>query len=637
MSQRIQEKEMSKLFSASISVYHKFENWVAMLCIFLLGLIPLVDTFWMKWFKSGFPDATSYTQHLVVVIAFVAAMVTSREQKHLNLSLPLKIKEPIQSWIHAFVMMLSAFVATLFLWAAFSFVLTVFEPEKKVGFIPLRWIGMVMVFGYAVIALRFITGISKEKKGLRLLVVFGILAATALSLDSIGKVWFALFDKSPAAFESLGTFSQNTLASFALPLIIILVLSALGGTPIFIVLGGIAFLFFAKQKEPLEIMTNESYELLISHSIAAIPLFTATGFILSESKAGERLVRFFRAFFGWIPGGLAAVTVLVCAFFTTFTGASGVTILALGALLSFILTKGDYEKKFSTGLLTASGSVGLLFPPSLPIIIYGVIAGVNIKHMFIGGILPGFVLVLSMILISIFYAVKHKTKRDPFVLKEALSSIKGAAWELLLPVIIFASYMGGLTHIVGCAAIALIYSLFVEVVIRRDIKFKDLGNVFHKGIPIIGGVLAILTLAKALSTYIIFAEIPMKLTEWTQANIHSPYIFLLLLNVLLLITGCLLDIFSAIMVVVPLITPIAAAYGINPVHLGIIFLANMELGFLTPPVGMNLFLASYRFEEPMAKIYREVFPFLLIQLIAVLLITYLPFLSTGLLTILKIN
>jgi tripartite ATP-independent transporter DctM subunit len=332
-----------------------------------------------------------------------------------------------------------------------------------------------------------------------------------------------------------------------------------------------------------------------------------------------------------MPGGLAVMAILVSGFFTTFTGASGVTILALGALLSYVLIKGKYEKRFSVGLLTASGSIGLLFPPSLPIIIYGVTAQISIKDMFIGGIVPGFIMISALAFFSIKYAKKMKVEREPFSIKESLLAIKDAAWEILLPVIILLFFFGGITTLVESAAIAVLYSIIVEVFINRDMKLRELSNVMLKALPIIGGVLMILALAKGLSYFIVDAEIPMKLTAWVKANIASKYVFLLLLNIALLITGMFMDIFSAIMVVVPLIIPLGNIFGINPVHLGIIFLANMELGYLTPPVGLNLFLSSYRFEEPMTKVYKDVIPFFIIMLITVLLITYVPFLTTFLL------
>ena len=309
--------------------------------------------------------------------------------------------------------------------------------------------------------------------------------------------------------------------------------------------------------------------------------------MLSESKAGERIVRLFKAFFAWFPGGLAIMAILVCTFFTTFTGASGVTILAVGGLLSYVLVKGQYSKKFSSGLLTATGSIGLLFPPSLPVIIYGVTAQVSIKDMFVGGVAPGIILVLAMILFGIIFAKKNKVPRERFVFKEAAAAIKDSFWEILLPVIIVWGYFGGITTLVESGAVAVIYAIIVEVFIHRDIKIRELPQVLLKCMPIIGGVLAILALAKGLSYYIVDAEIPMQLTAWVQSTISSKYVFLLLLNIALLITGCFMDIFSAIMVVVPLIIPLGNLFGIHPVHLGIIFLANMELGYLTPPVGLE--------------------------------------------------
>jgi tripartite ATP-independent transporter DctM subunit len=310
-----------------------------------------------------------------------------------------------------------------------------------------------------------------------------------------------------------------------------------------------------------------------------------------------------------------------------------VTILALGGLLYIVLTKGRYKRKFSIGLLTASGSIGLLFAPSLPIIIYGVVAQISIKDMFIGGIIPGLLMILVMVIVGVVYAVRNKVVREPFAVREVLTAFKGAIWEVLIPVIIIVAYFGGLTTLVESGAVAVLYILIVEVFIHRDIKIKDLRSILLKCVPIIGGVLTILALAKGLSYFIVDVQLPQKLTEWAAANIGSPILFLLLLNVALLITGCFMDIFSAILVVVPLIIPLGAHFGIHPVHLGIIFLANMELGYLTPPIGLNLFLASYRFEEPMPRVYKNILLFFVIQLVAVLLITYIPFFSTWLLSL----
>jgi C4-dicarboxylate transporter DctM subunit len=613
-----------------ITSFHRVEDLAAFGAVILVALFPFMEVIARKFFKTSVPNAYTYTHHLVLVLTFIGGMITSRQKKHLSLSLAMNIEEPNKTRIHIGIMILASMMTTAFFWSALSFTFTGFDPTKKIGIFPIWLVGLVMAIGYAVMAVRFITEIPK-KGWHRLIAASGLLLGTLVALEPIAKIIAIFFEEFPPFIDSLIDFTTWLNGVIALPVIILLIIGAVFGAPLFVVLGGIAFMLFARVGEPLEVIPNEAYSMLTSHSIPAIPLFTVAGFLLSESKAGERLVRFFKAVFAWFPGGLAIMAILVCAFFTTFTGASGVTILALGALLSFVLIDGKYGRRFGLGLLTASGSVGLLFPPSLPIIIYGVIAGVSIKDMFVGGIIPGFVMVAALVIFSIIYASKHKTERQPFNLKEAFSSVGGAAGEILLPIVIVLSYFGGLTTLEESAALAVVYALVVEVFIHRDLKIKDLPGVIAKCIPIIGGVLMILSLAKGLSYYIVDAEVPMRLTEWVQASISSKYVFLLLLNIGLLITGCLMDIFSAIMVVVPLIIPLGSIFGIHPVHLGIIFLANMELGYMTPPVGLNLFLASYRFNEPMGKLYKDVLPFFFIQLAAVLLITYLPFLTTGLL------
>lgn len=612
------------------NVWQKFENGLAFLSIFLLALFPTLEVFARKFFHTGITNSTEYTHHLVLFITFIGAMITARENKHLSLALDLKIRGSLKSGISIFNGFLAAMMTTAFAVASLAFSLTAFADDKRLGAIPMKFITLVMFFGFGVMAFRFVFAVSDRWKN-RLTAAFGILFGFLLAVDPVINILSVFSSRWLTQFDKLQSFFHPLIAAAAFPLILLLVISAVLGQRIFVILGGIAYLFFARQALPLEVVPNEAYSMLTSHSIPAIPLFTVTGFILSESRAGERLVKLFRSFFSWFPGGLAIMAILVCAFFTTFTGASGVTILALGGLLSFVLVKGHYKKRFSLGLLTASGSIGLLFPPSLPIIIYGVTAQISIKDMFLGGIIPGVVMVLALVAFGIVFAVRNKVEREPFKIKDALLSVKESIWEIFLPVVILVSFFGGLTTLVESAAIAVIYTLVVEVFVHRDIRMRELSGVILKSVPIIGGVLIILALANALSYYIIDAQIPLQLTSWVQANIGSKYLFLFLLNIALLITGCFMDIFSAILVVVPLIIPLGNVFGIHPVHLGIIFLANMELGYLTPPVGLNLFLASYRFEEPLGKIYRDVLPFFLIQLAAVLLITYIPFLSTGLL------
>jgi len=595
--------------------------------VFLLALIPVLEVLARKLFHTGIPNSTNYIHHLVLILTFLAGMITTREKDHLALTLKMGFSEKMKNRMDLLVSFFASLFTMAFAWSAFSFALNGFSREQKVGPISTKYIVLIMGFGFTVMAFRFVTRIPKDKHN-RLLVSAGLVLGSFLAIKPIINILSNLTGSFPQMFESLIMGYDRCIALLGLPLIITLVITAFLGMPIFIVLGGIAFMLFAQGGQALEVVPNESYTLLIDHSIPAIPLFTIAGFLLSESKAGHRLVNLFRSLFSWFPGGLAVVSILVCAFFTTFTGASGVTILALGGLLFMVLREGNYSKKFSTGLLTASGSIGLLFPPSLPIILYGVIAQISIKDMFIGGILPGILMILVMAIVGVLYARHSKVKKETFQARQVLGSIKSAIWEILLPVIILLFYFGGITTLVESSAVAVIYILIVELLIHRDIRIRDLSRIIQKCIPIIGGVLIILALAKALSFFMVDAQVPLKLTEWVQENIHSKYLFLLLLNIGLLITGCFMDIYSAILVVVPLIIPLGDLFQIHPVHLGIIFLANMELGYLTPPVGLNLFLASYRFKSPVQKIYRNILLFFFIQLVSVLLITYLPFFST---------
>lgn len=728
---------LAKFFGVS----HRIERLLAYFLLFILALLPFSEVIAREFFQTGIRNSTVYLNHLVLVVTFIAGIITSREKRHLSLAGGIPVKEPLKNIINIAVQTLCAAITIAFSWSSLSFSLTGFESSQKVGIFPLRLLGLVMFAGYFIMAVRFLTGMN-HKKWLGFSLTIAIFFGSFLAFSSILQIFPSAPDAPYAFLASFQKPFQLALSNMSIPLIILLILSAFFGSPIFVVLGGAAYLLFAQKGLPLEVMPNQAYTMLTGYSIAAIPLFAMAGFLLSESKAGERLVRLFKVLFSWFPGGLAVMAIFICAFFTTFTGASGVTIVALGGLLYYILTNGGYSKKFAIGLLTASGSIGLLFPPSLPVIIYGVTSQVSIKEMFIGGALPGAALVLTMVIISVVFAMKTGVERHSFNLKETLGSIRESIWELLLPVVIFIGYFGmpvlyvqrlaivitfiltieflirqdsqarklfdlliiyvpvttifaalftrfpvswfwvgiiaaagsvygfvamrfsnpGLDRrqfifnlsrfillvsgliallfavssisltIVESASFAVCYALVVELLINRDLKMKELPAIFGKSLPIIGGVLTILALANGFSYYIIDAEIPMKLATWVQASVSSKYVFLLALNLALLVVGCFLDIYSAILVVVPLIIPLGSIFGISPVHLGIIFLANLELGYLTPPVGLNLYLASYRFNESIARIYKDIQVFLYFRLAAVLLITYLPFLTTALLS-----
>jgi tripartite ATP-independent transporter DctM subunit len=392
------------------------------------------------------------------------------------------------------------------------------------------------------------------------------------------------------------------------------------------------FLFLAEGIPPNSPIVDAHSQLTLE-SIPAIPLFTLAGFLLAEGQTSERLLRLFRALFGWMPGGTAVVTAALCAFFTLLTGGSGVTILAIGGLLLPTLLADGYRERFSLGLLTSAGSLGLLFPLALPLILYAVVAqNVLMEDLFIAGLLPGLLMLALLSVYGIREGIAAGAARHRFRAGEALAATWQAKWELLLPFVVLGSiFVAGATT-AEAAAIAALYTLIVQRFIQRDLtSFGDLSRAVGDSVALSGGVLIILAVAVGFTNYLITAQVPTALIEWTKANVESPLVFLLCLNGFLLLVGCLMDIFSAIVVVVPLVIPIAQEFGIDPVHLGIIFVANLELGYITPPVGMNLFLASYRFKKPLLEVARASLPMLVILAIGVLLITYFPWLTTGVL------
>jgi len=408
---------------------------------------------------------------------------------------------------------------------------------------------------------------------------------------------------------------------------LLLVLLALLGAPLFIIIAAIALMSFHAAGIDTMAVIIELYRLTASPTLIAIPLFTFAGYMLAESNAPQRLVGVARALFGWMPGGLAVVALFACAFFTAFTGASGVTIVALGGILVPVMLKENYTKKFSLGLMTSSGSLGLLFPPSLPIILYGFVAGVSVDQLFLAGILPGLLIIILLAVYNAYKGMEFKVERIPFSLKNVISSVRNAGWELPIPLIIIVGIYGGFFTVTEAAAMTAFYVFVVEVLIYRDLKLPAVPKVMRESMVLVGAILVILGTAMGLTNYLIDEQVPAKMFAFIEQYIDNKIVFLILLNVFLLGVGAMMDIFSAIIVVVPLILPIAQEFGIHPVHLGIIFLANLEIGYFTPPVGINLFISSYRFKETVLQLYKATFPFLIIYLIALLIITYVPELS----------
>jgi tripartite ATP-independent transporter DctM subunit len=619
--------EEKMLQEEKIPLIWKIEEGICYFFIALLALLPAGEAVARLILRTGIPSSSDLIVHFLLVIGLISGMICTRKKQHLAITIvEVFCPEKVKHGLALISSLISVFTATALVWCGASFVRMALSPWTMIGFIPDQVFAMIIPLGYAVMAFRFVrlTPVSGWMKILPILVV---ILATACSLPVIGKFIWGF--NPPEIFWDISDFFYALTNFIKVPTTIFLILAALAGVPLFITMGALSLFLIQAGGGEADVVANQIYTGLTLNSFIAIPLFALTGFFLSESKSGERLVHTFRSLFAWAPGGMIIATVLICAFFTSFTGASGVTILALGGLLYVILCDhAKYPEKFSIGLLTSVGSIGLLFPPSIPIILVGAKTQTNIIHMFLGGIIPGIILVVAAIIFGIIISLRVKIPLETFSVKKAALAVKASAFEILLPILLIAGYFTGILSLVEIGSAALIYVFLVEVFIHRDIKVKDVPAIFGKAIPIIGGLLSILALSQALSYFIVSTQIPDALVRWMHGTIESKYVFLLLLNLALLVVGCLMDIFSAILIVLPLISPLGAAYGIDPVHLGIIFITNLEVGYLTPPMGMNLFLSTYRFNRPFVEICWNVLPFLIIHLVVILLVTYVPALST---------
>jgi tripartite ATP-independent transporter DctM subunit len=611
---------MVKRFSALLRL---MEKGVCIAALVLLVLIAATESF-LRIFGASLSNAAGFLAQILLVLGLFSCMFTAGAGEHLSVVLIHYVKKERLRRVIALITGFTAVViCTIIAWSPVSFVKIAILPGST-GFIPNVVFALAMPLAYGVTALRLAGKMPVKNRAVPLL---ALVLGSAAAFPAIVKILWG-FDAPENIYFLIDLF-YDTLFRLRFPLIMALVASALMGTPIFAVIAGIALISIQSAGGEAEAVNNSIFSALTENSIIAIPLFTLTGFFLSESRAGLRLVHTFRALFSRLPGGVIIATVIICAFFTSFTGASGVTILALGGILYTVLTeKSLYSERFSIGLLSSVGGIGLLFPPSLPIILAGATARTNILHLFLGAFFPGLLLVAAMIATAFVASIKNKIPAQPFHAGDALAALKESALEILLPILLILGYFSGLLSLVEIGAVSVIYVFVAEVLIHRDIKFSEIKGIFFKALPIIGGVLSIIAAAKALSYAIVDTQLPDNLARWMQTAVESKYLFLMLLNLALLVVGCLMDIFSAILVVLPLITPLGLVYGIDPVHLGVIFIINLEVGFLTPPVGFNLFLASYRFGKPFTEICRYVLPFLFVQLAVVLLVTYIPVLST---------
>ena len=591
-----------------LSKIKSFDQILTFLVFITLVMLPGIEVISRIFNSTGIVASSVLVQHLTLWVGFLGAVIATRRNKLLSLTTkPLFSTTKIIEWENLVAKITSIFIVLLLAYGSWELVQVEMDFPVKIAPFISRWFAqLIMPVGFLFIAFfMIVNSFSKWKEKLVILIIITLL--------------FLLFISAEPIQESI---------LFMWIAILILTLSLYAGAPIFIGLGGLAILFFWRDFTPISAIPAETYRIVVSPTLPTIPLFTFAGYLLAESNASIRLVNLFRSAFGWIPGGTPIVLVLLCGFFTALTGGSGVTILALGGLFMPILIKEGYSKLFSLGLITVAGSLGLLFPPSLPLIIYGVTAGVSIKAVFLAGIVPGLVRLSMIGGWAIWQGKIQSVKKYPLSFKELKTTLWNAKWEAAIPLFIFFGIFGGYATLVETAAMTAIYIFVVEVLIHKDIKWSNLYKITLDCASLIGGVLIILGVAMGLTSYLVDAQIPMHLLEWVKSTISSKLVFLLILNIFLLAVGCMMDIFSAIIIVVPLITPLGVYFGIDPVHLAIIFIANLELGFLTPPVGMNLFLSAYRFEEDMPTIYKSTLPFFIVMLISVLVITYLPFLST---------
>ncbi len=593
----------------------------------LLMVLPLLQII-LRPIGVGILGLDDYLSHALLIIGFVGGMIAAREGRHLAIGSAQMFSPKLQEKAARIWRFLATILLTTLTWSAIALIIIGFDFSQRIGILPILVVIPIMIIGYAIMGWRFIRDIGQGRwywfSG-------ALLLGTIFGFSSIANLLFFILPEVPLFIDTLLFIHVRLFEILRFPLIIGFIISAFLGMPLFVVLGGVALVFFAASGGQLSIVANEGYNMLTNRAIPAIPLFTLAGYLLSESNASRRIVRLFRQLLGWMPGGLVITAVVGSAFFTSFTGASGVTILALGGLLlPMLLQEGKYKESFSVGLLTSSSNIGLLFPPSLAIILYGTIAQVNIFHMFAAGLLPGLLVIIAFSVVGVVISFRKK-REYRFSLKETWVALKDSIFELLLPVVVLVALFSGTATLVESAAIAVLYTFIIEVFIKREISFAQIKVVLGKCLAIIGGVLMILASARGLSFYIIDAQIPDLLSEWVSNYISSGVVFLLILNICLLITGCFMDIFSAILIVAPLVIPLGELFGIHPVHLGIIFLANLGVGFITPPVGIDLFLSSYRFGKPLTHVYRYVAPFFLLQVIMVLIITYIPSFSTFLL------
>lgn len=584
-------------------VLRKLENWVAGLALLAVAGLPLLDLVLRDIFGTSLPGSANYLKNLTLWVGLLGAVAALRDGRHLMLArtvglLPTRLQAPAERLAR----LVTAAVLAGLAWASALFVLSESTTTVMIGIVPAWVFPALMPLAFL---LMIVHALEEDPPP--------VLAGVALAAIIGGAI--------P---DAVGGWVLGAALA-------VLVVSGTFGAPIFAVLAGATLLLFLDAEIPAAALAVEGYRIISTPSLPALVLFTFGGMVLASGGASWRLVRLSRALFGWVPGGLALATVVICALFTSFTGATGVTILALGGLLFQILQQNGYEERYALGLITATGALGLLFPPSLPVILLGVVSHVSILDLFLAGLLPGLLMVGAVAAYAVYMGARMETARPRFDAREAAAALWHAKWELLLPVLLIWGLFGGYMTVLETAAAVVIYALGIELLVHRELSLRgEFPKVLLHSAALIGAIFMVLITAMGLTNYVVDAEIPTQLASWAGEHVPSRGMFLLIVNLVLLAVGCFLDIYSAILLILPLLLPLAEQFEVDPLHLGIIFLVNLELGYLTPPVGMNLFLAASRFERPIMAVARSVLPFGLVLLVVLLVVTYVPALTLAL-------
>jgi len=582
------------------------ENVFLALVLSGMVVLPLAELV-LRFFSTGIESVTTVVQHFTLAVASIGAAIAARENRLLSFSTAQLLSGRVGRLARTVSCAVSAAVCGFLFVASVRFLQVEIDAGIILAYgIPTWVFELVQPIGFGLIGLRLLGHASDG--------VAGTTAAVLVAACVMAAVLAAPLEP----------------AMFVVPALCALLVATLLGAPIFVAVGGAALILLWGEDVPIASLAVDHYALVVNPSLPTIPMFTLAGFFLAESGAPGRLLAVFDALFGRLRGGAAAVTVIAATFFTCFTGASGVTILALGGLTMPLLLRSGYRDSQALALITAGGSAGVLLMPALPLILYAIVARVELEAMFLGGLVPAAVM-MALVAIWGVLTQREKPQAEPFDGVRALTAIWNAKWELALPVVPIGALFSGFATPVESAALTALYAFVVTTLIHRDLALaRDVPAAMTECGLLVGGILLILGVALGLTNYLVDAQVTVRLIDLVTTSIENPWVFLLALNGVLLVVGCFMDIFSAIVVLVPLIVPLGQAFGIHPAHLGLVFLANLELGYLTPPVGMNLFFAATRFKRPVMEVYRAVVPLFLLLCVGVLLITYVPFLSTAL-------